>query len=1443
MTGSDGKATDNPSAAARTRLARVALGPSTHVRAGSGDSDGTCPSGDGSVGLELDLDDPAQREFGDYELREPIGRGGMGMVYRAHQRSLDRPVAIKLLVDGAWATPDFIDALRREARNAARLQHPSIVTIYDFGEHGDLVYYAMALVDGESLAQRLARTGPLPPREAAACLRTVAEAVDYAHRLGVLHLDLKPANVILAADGVPRITDFGLARRVDHPQAVADDSIAGTPGYMAPEQLVPGNVLGPAADVWGLGATLYEALTGHAPFERSGMRTLESMRRRGQVRNPRRYHPKLSRDLEAICLRCLQVDPGLRYPSARALADDLGRFLEGRQVNVRPLGLVPRTLRWARRERRLAAISLLAVVALATGLVATNHLRRVAEDSAASARENLWAQRHETAWRLLQEGRDYQVLPLLAANLAEQEQAGATRAAHSERLRLQLIRTQAPMLLAVIDAGEPVHALALSDDGRHVALGLGENRVALYSIADGTRLWQVDLGPEAGLDGDSQLRHLRFTPDHRWLLVTEHAPLVHHLPGASTHRLAVADGQRTIAPDRPGLEGATYQAWSPDGRHVLLSDRRGWMQMFEAAGWRPLGPKRLVPIARHHDWLIAPGTAFVAMIDGTSGLHILDPHTLAARHTLAPGPESDRFRAWAVSPDARHLALGRMSGEVMLMDPRDGSTRVLLPGIARPAWLTFSADGTKLAASFASGDFLILGVPDGRIVGRVRDDNPLWGHQFDCGDGPARPQETCLALLMEFDRIRIWSTPSETREGGSPAQVSQVAPEITHPSFLPRFASMFDRRRGLLATGGQDGSLRLWRLPPTPLLPWPAPTRQEAPLAFDGQHVVTIDGGRLQVFDVATGRAASPPMLLPDVAGFAVLTGDGRGLVASSGHELHVFDWSEGRLRFPPIALGGSPSDLAFAPDGSAVVARWLDAAAEDGMGTLRAWSLIDGQALGPSTPQPFTAARVIEGGRLLLDAPGATMLFDLADLGRPRLRFPAPAGSRVQLTAHAPGRDEVVQYLQSPLALENGLRRWSLRDGQPLGVLPIAARAFDLQQRGSDGRMALSGTPGFTALTDVSLLLDVDGETHAISTLRGARLVHAQAFSPDGAILAQAVSTGVLLVDVDSGRPLGPALRHWLPDPDEITQLAFSPDGRGLLARTFLGRWMHWRLSEDERPVTVLASEAALVSPTEGGRFSAPDPAVQALLRERRQAAPHAAQIVPFPLWSCLPATPEVPPRPPGLPPEALDLGALFTAPLHHPIQPVGDGVLAMALSNRCWIPMGRQRLLGVDYDLRGLFTLSRYGNRQLPDVRGPETTGRIVVPPGRYDAARVLNALATPMQAPSGPVAAFTFHYRDGSRGTVPMHSAPTPTYVLGEDHVLPDGLRTALTTRHGDALFAAELRNPRPGREVSAIELRMTAPASQPWALVVFAITLQPGAPEPIANATARDAGPRR
>jgi serine/threonine protein kinase len=319
---------------------------------------------------------PQWKSVAGYEVLEELGRGGMGVVYKARQPALDRLVALKMIRGGALAGPGQVARFRAEALAVARLRHPLIVHIYDVGEQDGCPFLAIEFVDGGSLAERLNGT-PLPPDRAAELVSTLARATDYAHRQGIVHRDLKPANVLLTTDGTPKISDFGLAKRLDEAAGLTGSGeLLGTPSYMAPEQAGgKAAAVGPAADVYALGAILYECLTGRPPFKaETALETLEQVRGRDPV-SVRLLQPKVPRDLETICLKCLVKEPARRYPSGQALADDLSRFRAGTPIQARPIRVWERGTKWARRQPARAALlaaSVIGPLALLTVVVAYN---------------------------------------------------------------------------------------------------------------------------------------------------------------------------------------------------------------------------------------------------------------------------------------------------------------------------------------------------------------------------------------------------------------------------------------------------------------------------------------------------------------------------------------------------------------------------------------------------------------------------------------------------------------------------------------------------------------------------------------------------------------------------------------------------------------------------------------------------------------------------------------------------------------------------------------------------------------------------------------------------------------------------------------------------------------------------------------------------------------
>src|SRR5579883_2924838 len=361
-----------------------------------------------------------------YEIEGELGRGGMGVVYKARQLSLNRTVAVKILLGGGHAGQHEQARFRAEATTLAALQHPNIVQVYEVGEAAGAPFLALEYCPGGTLADRLGGA-PVPPRDAARLAEALAGGVAAAHAAGVVHRDLKPANVLLAADGTPKVTDFGLAKQGDSGLTVTG-AVIGTPSYMAPEQAAGGSKgVGPAADVWALGAILYECLTGRPPFRGVSTHATLDLVRTAEPVPPRRLQPAVPADLAAVCLMCLEKEPARRYPSAAALAADLGRFLAGRATAARPVGPVARAVKWCRRNRPAAALAAVAAaVPVAAGVGVAVHTARLRaaldEKTREEARTRAEKERADGNYRLAREA-----MGRMLARLGEPQYGGVPR--------------------------------------------------------------------------------------------------------------------------------------------------------------------------------------------------------------------------------------------------------------------------------------------------------------------------------------------------------------------------------------------------------------------------------------------------------------------------------------------------------------------------------------------------------------------------------------------------------------------------------------------------------------------------------------------------------------------------------------------------------------------------------------------------------------------------------------------------------------------------------------------------------------------------------------------------------------------------------------------------------------------------------------------------------
>jgi WD40 repeat protein/tRNA A-37 threonylcarbamoyl transferase component Bud32 len=841
----------------------------------SGDQDAPTPILSETAGPAAGL--AVARRFGDYELQQELGRGAMGVVYKARQLSLQRTVALKVLLAKAAAYSEGTARFAAEAIAVARLQHPHIVQLFEAGEHDGCRYLALEYVPGKTLASRL-RAGPVLPAAAARLLEPLARAVHYAHLQGVVHRDLKPSNILLSADGVPKVTDFGLAKLLDSEAGnvlTQSGAVVGTPSYMAPEQAGGrSKEVGPATDVYALGVVLYEMLTSRPPFQSAT--PLDTLAQLVTVEPvpPSRMNSGVPRDLETVCLKCLQKEPRRRYPSALDIADDLCRFLAGRPISARPVGRGERLLLWARRRPALAAIhGLLLVIVTLGGLVGgAVVLWQRAEE--AWNREALAKKEAEDALRekaAAQEALD-QVLYLRNVDLASREwpEGGVARARQLLQLcppRLRqwewhyLDRLSHSELLTLPASPPGASNLAYNPDGTCLAGACGSGGVLVWDAQTGREMRSLR-GPAGNVEA------VAFSPDGA-RLATGWGQDVRIWDIKSGKQLLVLQGHR----DR-----VLGVAFSPDGQRLASASWDGTVRVWDA----PSGHESFTLCGRSREG----NGGFIAAVTfspdskrlagtGSDRVYVWDADS--RREVLTFEGTRGAFSGVAFSPDGTRLAAAGQEQDVSVWDARTGQKVLALSGHTATVWgVTFSPDGTRLATASADNTVRVWHAATGAEVFCLR------GHQDAVHSVVFSPDGTRLASGSRDRTVRFWDAVT----GPGPLAFRAHTDMVLALAFSP------DSTR--LGTGDWDGNLRIWD----------ARTGQER-LTFHG-HTGTV--GKI-AFDPSGARLAS----------------------SGADQMVRVWDAATGKelltLRGHTKALHG----VAFSPDGSR-----LASASHDGM--VRVW-------------------------------------------------------------------------------------------------------------------------------------------------------------------------------------------------------------------------------------------------------------------------------------------------------------------------------------------------------------------------------------------------------------------------------------------------------------------------------------------------------------------------
>lgn len=868
-------------------------------------ADGLCPRcllgsllGDPSEAEVNSSLEARSRRFGDFELIDEIARGGMGVVWRARHRRLNRIVALKVVSGGWLASPELVQRFRTEAEAAASLDHPHIVPIYEVGEHDGQHFYTMKLVEGGPLSGDRALPGVANCNQSAARLvAAISRAVHYAHQRGILHRDLKPGNILLDGHGEPHLTDFGLAKVIEQDNAITrTQAVIGTPSYMSPEQ-ARGDTkqLTTAVDVYGLGAVLFHLLTGEPPF--AGGTTMETIRQviDLEAKRPSAVNPSVDRDLEVICLKCLEKEPTRRYGSAEALADDLDRWLRDEPILARRNNALERTVKWVRRNRTRAALLALAAISAVTVTVISSVMNVRLNGARAELARQAEAQRRDlvrlnvaTGNRQAESGDAFNALNSFAEAARLDVERPDRFAIH--RLRFNNTLAHLPQLEYLWTHTGAVLSARFSADGSKVVTASRDRTARVWDVRSGEAI----TGPMPHADG---LNWAGFSAQDRLVFtrsVSGHIQVWHADSGAPA--FGPFDGVGSGAP----RDGASLDiSFSSDQRWFAVMKKKSVeIRRTKDGGleWEPLACA-----ARPNQVLFAPSGQQVAILMERGPLVI---HHLVTRETRQY-PSGLGWRNGAWSPDGEWLALSCANFTVRLFLVDRGYLKpVELTHEDTPLSLHFSKNGERLLTCSYDGTARMFDVESGRpLMPPMRHAGPVYMSAFS-------PNERWISTAGWDGFVRLWD-----------AQTGESQRDWLHHSGAVRDL-MWSADSTRLLTASLEGAARLWYLGTNDAARWRR--SHDSPV----QSVVfSPDGTRLAVLGLKQGARIwnltndSPEIVLqhPSRALMAAWPDNRRIVTSCSDDHLRTWEAGSGRL-LESVPLEGAVRDRFtehFSPGGT----------------------------------------------------------------------------------------------------------------------------------------------------------------------------------------------------------------------------------------------------------------------------------------------------------------------------------------------------------------------------------------------------------------------------------------------------------------------------------------------------------------------------------------------